>query len=67
MFKTIVLAYLVANPTECWEYTDAWGPYKTREQCVSRAYQMGNAILEINKGKIKPQKFRCDVLKGTQL
>ena len=67
MFKTIVLACSVFAPTECWEYTDARGPYATREQCVSRAYEMGNAILEINNGKLKPKKFRCDILKGTQL
>ena len=67
MFKTLVLACAVASPTDCWEYTDTRGPYRSYELCQQRAYEMGNAIVEINKGNLMPQSFRCVELKGTQL
>lgn len=67
MFKVIVLACSIVNPEDCWEYTDTRGPYKTRQECVARAYEMGNAIAEINKGSIMPQVYKCTVLQGTQL
>ena len=67
MFKTLVLACSLAAPTECWEFHDTRGPYKTYEQCKERAYEMGNAIMEINEGAIEPKQFKCVELKGTAL
>jgi hypothetical protein len=62
MFKVIVLACSVIVPDQCYEYHDTRGPYKSREKCISRAHEMGNAIAEINKGAIMPQKYRCKQL-----
>ena len=67
MFKVIVLACSVAFPSDCWEYHDTRGPYKSRERCQERAYKMGNDIAAIHEGRIMPKKFRCVALKGTQL
>ena len=67
MFKVIVLACSIFNPTICHEYHDTRGPYDSREQCTSRAYEMGNSIMEVNEGSVMPRKFRCVLLKGNQL
>ena len=67
MFKAIVLACMVALPDQCWEYHDTRGPYETRQRCVSRAYEMGNAIAEIHDGTIMPQYYKCKILQGTKL
>jgi len=66
MFKVIVLACAIASDA-CWEYHDTRGPYSSTEQCTARAYEMGNAIMEINKGAIEPKQFKCVQLKGTAL
>ncbi len=67
MFKTIVLACALADVSQCAEYTDTRGPYPTFEQCESRAYEMSNAIREVEGHYMKPIKFKCEKLKGTQL
>ena len=67
MFKVIVLACSSLVPQDCWEYHDTRGPYATREICRERAYQMGNDIAAIHKGRIMPKSFRCVALKGSQL
>ena len=67
MFKTLVLACSLASPADCWEYTDTRGPYESYEICQQRAYEMGNAIMEIEKGEYMPRSFRCIKLQGTQL
>ena len=67
MFKTLVLACAIASPNDCWEYTDTRGPYESYEICQQRAYEMGNAIMEIEKGTVMPKRFRCEKLKGTRL
>ena len=67
MFKTLVLACAIASPDDCWEYTDTRGPYSSYELCQQRAYEMGNAILEIERGELRPQSFKCVLLKGQEL
>ena len=67
MFKTIVFACLVISPTDCWEYLDTRGPYESRDVCIKRAYEIGNSIMEITQGNVRPKKFRCEKLKGTKL
>lgn len=67
MFKAIVLACAIASPDQCWEYHDTRGPYETRQRCVSRAYEMGNAIAEMHDGGIMPQSYKCTILQGTNL
>ena len=67
MFKAIVLACSVASPEQCWEYHDTRGPYDDRNRCVSRAYEMGNDIAEIHKGKIMPRSYKCNPLRPGRL
>jgi hypothetical protein len=67
MFKTLVLACSLSVPTDCWEFNDTRGPYKTYDQCVSRAYEMGNNIMEMKGYDFKPRNFRCIQLKGQEL
>lgn len=67
MFKVIVLACSTIVPQDCWEYHDTRGPYKNREICQERAYEMGNDIAAVHKGRIMPKKFRCVALQGAQL
>lgn len=67
MFKTLVLACSLSVPTDCWEFHDTRGPYKTYDQCSSRAYEMGNNIMEMQGYDLKPKMFRCVKLKGQEL
>jgi len=67
MFKTLVLACSLSVPTDCWEFHDTRGPYKTYDQCSSRAYEMGNDIMEMQGYDLKPKMFRCVKLKGQEL
>jgi len=67
MFKTLVLACSLSVPTDCWEFHDTRGPYKTYDQCSSRAYDMGNDIMEMQGYDLKPKMFRCVKLKGQEL
>ena len=67
MFKVLVLACSLSVPTDCWEFHDTRGPYKTYDQCVSRAYKMGNDIMEMKGYDLKPRNFRCIQLKGQEL
>ena len=67
MFKTLVLACSLSVPTDCWEFRDTRGPYKTYEQCQNRAYEMGRQIMELPDSDLNPQRFHCEKLKGQQL
>ena len=67
MFKTLVLACSLSVPTDCWEFNDTRGPYKTYEQCQQRAYEMGNNIMEMAGYDLKPRNFLCIKLKGQEL
>jgi hypothetical protein len=67
MFKTLVLACSLSVPTDCWEFRDTRGPYKTYDQCVERAYEMGTNIMELQGRDLAPVKFKCTQLKGQQL
>lgn len=67
MFKTLVLACSLSVPTDCYEFVDTRGPYKTYEQCQTRAYEMGNAITMLQGYDLRPKMFRCDRLSGNQI
>jgi len=67
MFKVLVLACSLSVPTDCWEFHDTRGPYKTYDQCSLRAYEMGNNIMEMQGFDLKPKMFRCVKLKGQEL
>ncbi len=40
MFTAVVLACVMGMPDNCITADDNYGPYKTEEECVTRAYQM---------------------------
>ena len=67
MFKVIVLACAFVDASHCWEFHDTRGPYLTQQHCTSRAYEMGNAIMEVHRGELRPQSFKCVHLKGQEL
>ena len=67
MFKTIVIACALADVSQCAEYIDTRGPYHSFEQCKARAYEMSNAIKEIEGEYLQPIKFKCKELKGAAL
>jgi len=67
MFKVLVLACSLASPTDCWEFRDTRGPYKTYDLCKERAYAMGNDIMELQGRDLAPKFFKCIQLQGTQL
>ena len=67
MFKTLVLACSLSVPSDCWEFNDTRGPYKTYDQCKERAYEMGNDIMNMPNYDLKPKMFRCIQLKGQEL
>jgi hypothetical protein len=67
MFKTIVIACALADMTNCITFIDTRGPYQTFAQCQARAYEMGNAIMEIQGEHIRPVTFDCKQLHGRQL
>jgi len=67
MFKTLVLACSLSVPTDCWEFNDTRGPYKTYDQCKERAYEMGRDIMEMPNMDLRPINFKCLQLKGQQL
>jgi hypothetical protein len=66
-FKTIVLACFIHDLSACVQFVDTRGPYPTFELCQARAYEIGNAIMEIDRGELRPVTFECKLLTGTQL
>ena len=67
MFKAMVLACSLVNPTDCWEFVDTRGPYASPEICKTRAYEMSGQILAMHGHQMKPIKFKCEKLKGQML
>ena len=57
MFKAIVLACAIADPTNCIEFHDARGPYPTIEVCKKRALEMSRDIGEMTHG-LMPKKWQ---------
>ena len=44
MFETFVLICMVGAPNICHTLSDLHGPYKTKEECVQRAYEIGQEL-----------------------
>ena len=65
MFKAIVLACSIVNPTDCLEFHDIRGPYETQQQCKARAMEMAQQIGE--RLELMPKAWRCQVLKPGML
>ena len=41
MFKTLVLVCIVGTSNICHTLEDLEGPYKTKQECIDRAYEIG--------------------------
>lgn len=67
MFKTLVIACVIADISQCATYEDTRGPYTSYEACQTRAYAIANQIREIEGPHIQPVRFKCKKLKGEQL
>jgi hypothetical protein len=66
MFKAILLACAIADPTQCIEFHDIRGPYFTHKECKSRALEMGRDVGEMANG-LMPISWRCQPLKEGML
>ena len=62
MWKAIVLACYIANPTQCIEFEDTRERLTTKEQCVQRTFEMRKDISEMLT-EMKPIAYRCTQLK----
>jgi hypothetical protein len=59
MFKAIVLACLIADPSQCIEFHDHKGPvWETKEQCRERALDIARQIPDVYPDLIATQ-WRC--------
>ena len=46
MFETFVLVCMINNPELCHTLSDLYGPYKTKNECVTRAYEIAIELPE---------------------
>jgi len=44
MFEAFVLVCLLSDPTKCSALEDLEGPYKYRDTCIQRAYQIASEV-----------------------
>jgi hypothetical protein len=66
MFKAIVLACAIANPTDCIEFHDIRGPYASQAKCEERAMEMARDIGEMAHG-LMPISWKCKALRKGML
>jgi hypothetical protein len=66
MFKAVVIACAIADPTSCITFEDYRGPWATERQCKERAMEMGRDIGEMIYG-MQPKMWRCQALKKGML
>ena len=46
MFETLVLVCIMNNTNICHTLEDLEGPYKTKQECISRAYEIAKDLPE---------------------
>lgn len=66
MFKAILLACAIADPTQCIEFHDTRGPYPTEEKCKERAFEMARDVGKMT-NTLMPMSWRCKPLKKGML
>lgn len=59
MFETWVLVCAIGSPI-CHTLVDDYGPYKKREQCVTRAYEIAANVPDMLPG-YEAVKYKCIV------
>ena len=58
MFEAFVLVCLLSNPTLCHTLADIEGPYKNKEMCTQRAYEIAAKLPSFLPGYVA-QQYRC--------
>ena len=67
MFKAIVLACLISDPSQCVEFWDTRGPtWPDRESCKRRCMEMARSVGEIDNGLVATA-WRCEPLREGRL
>ena len=46
MFETWVLVCMIGNPNLCHTLADLYGPYETKKECITRAYEIAMELPE---------------------
>jgi hypothetical protein len=60
MFKAFVLMCAIADPSNCYEFSDNRGPYSTRDACIDRVGEMIGAIHSMpNNTEPQSYKYKC--------
>ena len=58
MFQALVLACLATNPNICQTLEDLYGPYETKKECTTRAYEIAVELPEYLPNFIA-MKYKC--------
>jgi hypothetical protein len=58
MFKTFVLVCMMDSSNICHTLTDLYGPYETRQECISRAHKIA-AELPSHMPNYVAVKYKC--------
>ncbi len=63
MFETLVLVCIMNNTNICHTLEDLEGPYKTKQECISRAYEIAKDLPEYMPN-YQALKYKC--IKGKE-
>ena len=58
MFQALVLACLATNPNICQTLEDLYGPYETKKECTTRAYEIAVELPEYLPNYVA-MKYKC--------
>ena len=58
MFETLVLVCIIGTSNICHTLADLEGPYKTKEECMSRAYEIAADLPEYMPN-FQAMKYKC--------
>ena len=58
MFQALVLACLATNPNICQTLEDLYGPYETKKECTTRAYEIAVELPEYLPNFVA-MKYKC--------
>ena len=66
MFETFVLICVIGNSNVCHTLSDLEGPYETKQECIERAYEIGEE-LQSYMPNFQALKYKCsEEIKGTR-
>ena len=58
MFETLVLVCMIGTSNICHTLADLEGPYKTKQECIARAYEIGADLPEYMPS-FQAMKYKC--------